>query len=789
MDWNPGAPNVLGLQMLPRARGTLPTTDVPNQGVAIAQSLTPAVTETITAVHIPTIPNPYSGGRLIWEALNAGQEGYTGLGRTVCLPNASPARSNVDGTGFSGANIWQNVTTPENYIYPTGDSGWVELEFATAGAVPAGKRVIGAWLFLTVGQVGSPGYITVEANTSGTRRPWAYKTVSTDMPGFTWDVVMIQLDLEPVGLQPWTISDIAALDGPNARVRFTLNGSGTELWQVTLTVVYADENRQAAGSIELPATSRRWREITPRRPDGTVGWDKVASSPVTMVLRMQQGYGVTIPMIAVPYIETADPQHPLVGNVDLYPTAFVGTNYYLTTPSASPDGITAGSITDLEPGHMQPRSLTRVIPISLSTAAGQSVDSQSYALIADLPVTATRTVEQEITVTAAQYGGVQFPVMPDTSTGYPGDLTIELVRRSDSALIATAVVTAVDAMTSPFVPGNQWRLVTASFDATPTLAATQHALRFTTTAGTWTLPALTGDDVLVPIPGNGAGSYGGTTDVASFHGADLPAADVPVLVFIAPDSVADFTATATAVPTGASGIGCPVTSIGAVTLSWTPTALGGEFLHYEIQRRDPVDTAWQPIAVITDEAVDEFIDMEARLGVESCYRIRTVRTDGIGSAWSPDVCATAPVSGCALTFTSNEAPEMSVAYADTYDRVAQRDYEFPEADEVVVRRLYGRDYQVAFRPLERRGVRFRRNLLVRGAVADGVVGPAAVDALRDLAAATLSYVAVRDESGNRWFGTITVPELRVRQPGGFHWVTATFIETTGTPSTPDAVAP
>src|SRR5690606_9920757 len=137
-------------------------------------------------------------------------------------------------------------------------------------------------------------------------------------------------------------------------------------------------------------------------------------------------------------------------------------------------------------------------------------------------------------------------------------------------------------------------------------------------------------------------------------------------------------------------------------------------------------------------------------------------------------------------FTSNEAPEMSVAYADTYDRVAQREYDFPEADEVVTRRLYGRDYQVAFRPLERRGVTFRRTLLVRPPVADGALGPAAVDALRDLAAATLSYVTVRDEAGNRWFGSITVPELRVRQPAGFHWVTLTFVETTATPSTPDA---
>src|SRR5690606_8255544 len=259
------------------------------------------------------------------------------------------------------------------------------------------------------------------------------------------------------------------------------------------------------------------------------------SSPVTMVLRMQQGYGATIPTIAVPYIETADAQHPLVGNVELYPTALVGTGYYLSSPSGSPAAITAGSIIDLEPGHMQPRSLTRVIPISLSTAGGQSADSQPYALVTHLTVTATDTVEQELTAGAGEDRGVHLPVMPDTSTGYPGDLTIELIRRSDSALIATAVVTAVDAMTSPFVPGNQWRLVTASFDVSPTLAASQHALRFSTTAGTWTLPALTGDDGLVTITGNGAGSFGGTTDVATFNGADLPAADVPVLAFVAPD--------------------------------------------------------------------------------------------------------------------------------------------------------------------------------------------------------------------------------------------------------------
>lgn len=226
--------------------------------------------------------------------------------------------------------------------------------------------------------------------------------------------------------------------------------------------------------------------------------------------------------------------------------------------------------------------------------------------------------------------------------------------------------------------------------------------------------------------------------------------------------------------------------VGGIRVQWSP--LLGSFSRYEIQRQDEW-TAWRDIAHITDHTVGSFYDYECRLGVESDYRVRLITEAGLHSSWSPSVSAVACANGCGYTLTSNEAPELGVGFMDAYGTGgAERGYTFLSAGEVVERTFYLRDFQVQFRPLEDRGVKFTRALGTVGTVVPDRPGPvSAAGAVRAICDASTSYVCVRDESGNRWFAGVQVPDAKTTNnlPA-----TATIVvtEVTDVPSTPDAVA-
>lgn len=224
-------------------------------------------------------------------------------------------------------------------------------------------------------------------------------------------------------------------------------------------------------------------------------------------------------------------------------------------------------------------------------------------------------------------------------------------------------------------------------------------------------------------------------------------------------------------------------------LTWAAPSGGApaEFGGYEVQRYDD-RTGWQTVALIADAAQSSWEDHEARLGELTTYRIRTVRAgDDVAGDWATTGAITidAP-DGCLLSFTTNEDPTLNVAYADSYPGDPARTYAFPEAGEQVTHKMYGRDYQVAFRPAEVRGVTFTRSLDIVHAEDDGPLpdpqGPDQFIPLRDLAHAALTYVCVRDSDGNRWLAAITVPDGVNRVWAGTHKATVTVTETTATPT-------
>lgn len=173
-------------------------------------------------------------------------------------------------------------------------------------------------------------------------------------------------------------------------------------------------------------------------------------------------------------------------------------------------------------------------------------------------------------------------------------------------------------------------------------------------------------------------------------------------------------------------------------------------------------------------ALPGFNDFEARVGLTSSYRVRAVNSLLFAGPWSSTGTATFSAPGVTgtgmgadartLLFTTNSIQNGSsnLAYAMAFQSDTTEQFQFPEAGFTQFQFMYGRDFQTAFRPLERGGSTFSRTVLVQAAA---ISPPTLPDftSLRDLAWDDLPYVCVRDEDGNRWLANVAVPSGRVEQ--------------------------
>ena len=268
--------------------------------------------------------------------------------------------------------------------------------------------------------------------------------------------------------------------------------------------------------------------------------------------------------------------------------------------------------------------------------------------------------------------------------------------------------------------------------------------------------------------------------------------------------VTGFTVTVTNQPLTGIALDCAnypwyiPTSMAFNQLNWTPTSgsvpVSG-FGYYEIQRSDTIDTSWATIAQITPPGSFSFRDFEARVGIVSSYRIRSVNGLLFPGPWSSTVTSTLTSPGVtgtgigvtsrSLLFTSNEVQTgaRTLAYAMAFNSDTNEQFNFPEAGFTQFQFMYGRDYQVAFRPTERGGATFQRTVLVNAAA---ISPPTLADftSLRNMMFdPTLSYVCVRDEDGNRWFANVAVPTGNVKMNNReLYLADLTITEVTATPS-------
>jgi hypothetical protein len=206
----------------------------------------------------------------------------------------------------------------------------------------------------------------------------------------------------------------------------------------------------------------------------------------------------------------------------------------------------------------------------------------------------------------------------------------------------------------------------------------------------------------------------------------------------------------------------------------------------------PVNVQYDNLSVRT--LVPTFNDYEARVGVQSSYRIRAVNELLFEGPFSSTAIATLTAPGVtgqgmsatshALLFTTNEdqSGNSNLAYAIAGESNGVEQFNFPEAGFTQFQFMYGRDFQTAFRPLERGGVTFNRTVLVQAAAISPPTLPN-FTSLRDLAWDSLPYVCVRDEDGNQWFANVTVPQGRVMTNNReIYLADITIVQVTNTPS-------
>ena len=313
-------------------------------------------------------------------------------------------------------------------------------------------------------------------------------------------------------------------------------------------------------------------------------------------------------------------------------------------------------------------------------------------------------------------------------------------------------------------------------------------------AGPWSLvSSTTGAPVVTFFSGTarlevGGNSQGGATSInGKIHSVELRSGIGGSIV-----ANPDFTAQPLGTTSFTDSTGKVWTLVGDAEIVYTSP--GNSVL--ELQRQDDI-TDWQTIMRATNVGIAGFSDYEARVGMTSRYRVRSLNALDFFGSWSVTGGGTITGAGVSLPscgtnkrgvliFTTNEDQDGSsnLAYAMTWEDQISEDFSFPEADTVTIQRHHDRDFQIAFHGSERGGETFSRQLLLaNAAVALPRLGN--MHSLRDLAWEDVSYVCVRDDIGDRWLATIIVPGGSVRRNRRLYNALITVVEVTDTPSEVD----
>ncbi|MEV4704514.1 hypothetical protein [Actinoplanes sp. NPDC049316] len=593
---------------------------------------------------------------------------------------------------------------------------------------------------------------------------------------------------------------LAAAGGTNINVRIGATGAvpGGSVFQihhVALQVTYCEESRIAAGGLDISGGAQQ--------ADGGYYCDvpirQLYNFGFPVSLGQGARYAVTVAQAYAGALSLTSPV-PLVLNR----LGSVG-------PDPTHEGIVLrktlreGAAPTLEPSPLMPAMVllapNNVVETGSHAYTAQAVGTchQQYALTAN---------SQVLTDTAA--GTFVWAVFYARHTpGTVDPLTVAQANLTDDGGTGgpSGLITVDDFDRLPEV-ANGWKKVTVRLDPPLVLTGTGSPLRFRfSSAGDASAPwQILGADSnpasQATSPASWA-SFDGETGFARLDNQVDYSADYTFSLVRDMDPVTGLTVTSAvqelaAVDAGFCRPDDPVpTGIRYHRLRWDPinSAMVRGWAHFEVQRQDDTmpDDQWETIARVTEPHITSIDDYEARVGVATRYRIRAVHRTDIGGPWTAPVTATIATPGVTgrnvetgvLIMTSNQRPAANLAYVMSWDRQSPEDFTFPEAAQVDLQAMYGRDYRVAMRPTERGGVEFTRTVLVNAAAVPVTTLDGGFRQLRDLAWESVPYVCVRDELHHRWLSTVLVPSASVRRRRGLaHLQLAqlTVVEVTDTPA-------
>lgn len=163
-----------------------------------------------------------------------------------------------------------------------------------------------------------------------------------------------------------------------------------------------------------------------------------------------------------------------------------------------------------------------------------------------------------------------------------------------------------------------------------------------------------------------------------------------------------------------------------------------------------------------DETADQVTDWEAPFGQVSSYRMRVVRNgDWVPSAYTSGHVLTIEPQGAEVAIGSNW-----LQLAAALNREPEMDWPQPNNDQVL--QLAGRDFQYVFQEAENRGDGGDRgfDIDIVGYIGGGSAallptpaGRAMFDPLRNFLRAATPYVAVKDWTGDVWYGRATLVDI------------------------------
>lgn len=456
-----------------------------------------------------------------------------------------------------------------------------------------------------------------------------------------------------------------------------------------------------------------------------------------------------------------------------------------------------------------------MLELSLHTASASVPEVHPYGVQIQAPVWGTSTNPASQGVISSANGAVtSYPYARFYARHLP-NTTLPLTLRDAASPTTTASITVNDFDALPEILDG-WREVTLTFAAPlPSFNGASGLNTFEwvsddTVGSQWQVmsaaaPAVTGSFPRVQLTSSqslNAATYGGSTAFLTYNGVADPTADATLMFAQEMPAVSGLAVQLASLPITGIGMDCGVpqdcipTGIAYNAITWTalgPTSMPASgFGYYELQRFDAIDDEWSTILNANSPLVTGFSDFEARAGMESSYRIRFMHRLLFPSAWSAEVDSTLPAPGVTgtdvatgvLIFTTNERQDgsSSLAYAMQWEGEVTEGFTFIEAASLQMQKMYGRDFQVAFRPLERGGEAFSRALLVSAAAVPSGLIQQGFTSLRDLAWEDVSYICVRDELGDRWLANVNVPDGNVRRNRRLYMASVDITEVTDTPS-------